>query len=129
MPDPGSHPVPVPHLPRAEIISRAWAEALALACQDTDHAHRPPGELLAAAMRVHRMLSPKGSGWMSSTPFDAAAGRYYVLVNDELQHSLWPSFAGIPAGWRIVFGEESRDNCLTYLEEQWTGRAAAVDAA
>ncbi|MEV0414679.1 MbtH family protein [Streptomyces sp. NPDC050448] len=57
---------------------------------------------------------------MSSNPFDDVNGRFYVLVNDEQQHSLWPSFTEVPAGWRIVFGEESRDNCLTYVEDKWT---------
>ncbi|MFJ3961223.1 MbtH family protein [Streptomyces sp. NBC_01232] len=57
---------------------------------------------------------------MSSNPFDDADGRFYVVVNDEEQHSLWPSFAEIPAGWRIVFGEESRRQCLEYVEAHWT---------
>ncbi|ARE74069.1 MbtH family protein [Streptomyces sp. NPDC059558] len=57
---------------------------------------------------------------MSSNPFDDADGRFYVLVNDEEQHSLWPSFAEIPAGWRIVFGEESRQQCLEHVEANWT---------
>ncbi len=60
------------------------------------------------------------SGFMSSNPFDDADGRFYVLVNDEDQHSLWPSFAEVPAGWRIVFGEESRQLCLEYVEANWT---------
>lgn len=57
---------------------------------------------------------------MSSNPFDDANGRFYVLVNEEQQHSLWPSFTEVPAGWRVVFGEESRDKCLVYVEEHWT---------
>ncbi|MFE6848158.1 MbtH family protein [Streptomyces sp. NPDC057686] len=57
---------------------------------------------------------------MSSNPFDDADGRFYVLVNDEQQHSLWPSFTEVPVGWRIVFGEESRDKCLAYVEDKWT---------
>ncbi|MFJ7592004.1 MbtH family protein [Streptomyces sp. NPDC097617] len=57
---------------------------------------------------------------MSSNPFDDADGRFYVLVNDEEQHSLWPSFAEIPTGWRIVFGEESRQQCLEHVEANWT---------
>jgi hypothetical protein len=55
MPDPDTNPVA--HLRKDQIASRAWAEALAMACGDADHAHRPPGELAAAALRVHRMLS------------------------------------------------------------------------
>ncbi|MCX5582008.1 MbtH family protein [Streptomyces erythrochromogenes] len=57
---------------------------------------------------------------MSSNPFDDADGRFYVLVNDEGQHSLWPSFAEIPAGWSVVFGEESRQLCLEHVEANWT---------
>ncbi|MGA4838483.1 MbtH family protein [Streptomyces sp. G45] len=57
---------------------------------------------------------------MSSNPFDDADGRFYVLVNDEEQHSLWPSFSEVPAGWRIVFGEAGRQECLDYVEQNWT---------
>lgn len=55
-----------------------------------------------------------------TNPFDDANGRFVVLVNDEEQHSLWPSFAEIPAGWRTVFGEETREACVAYVEEHWT---------
>ncbi|MFE0578606.1 MULTISPECIES: MbtH family protein [unclassified Streptomyces] len=57
---------------------------------------------------------------MSNNPFDGADGRFFVLVNDEGQHSLWPSFAEIPAGWHVIFGEESRQLCLEYVEANWT---------
>ncbi|MFI6576650.1 MbtH family protein [Nocardiopsis sp. NPDC050513] len=53
-------------------------------------------------------------------PFDAEDGRFLVLRNDENQHSLWPSFAEVPDGWRVVFGEDARDACLAYVEEHWT---------
>lgn len=57
---------------------------------------------------------------MTTNPFEDADGRYLVLANDEEQHSLWPSFAEVPAGWRVVFGEQSREACLSYVEENWT---------
>jgi uncharacterized protein YbdZ (MbtH family) len=57
---------------------------------------------------------------MSSNPFDDADGRFYVLVNDEEQHSLWPAFAEVPAGWRIAFGAEGRQQCLDHVERNWT---------
>ncbi|MET7402179.1 MbtH family protein [Dactylosporangium sp. NPDC005572] len=57
---------------------------------------------------------------MTTNPFEDADGRYFVLVNDEGQHSLWPSFAEVPAGWTAVFGEESRAACLDYVETHWT---------
>jgi MbtH protein len=55
-----------------------------------------------------------------TNPFDNAEGRFLVLVNDEDQHSLWPSFAEVPAGWTVVFGEDSREACLAYVGTNWT---------
>jgi MbtH protein len=53
-------------------------------------------------------------------PFDDENGSFYVLVNDEGQHSLWPAFADVPEGWKTVFGAETRKSCLDYIEENWT---------
>ncbi|MFI0817964.1 MbtH family protein [Streptomyces sp. NPDC021098] len=55
-----------------------------------------------------------------SNPFDNPDGRYVVLVNDEGQHSLWPSFAEVPEGWTVAHGEDDRQACLDYVEERWT---------
>jgi MbtH protein len=57
---------------------------------------------------------------MTTNPFDDETGTFLVLVNGEEQHSLWPAFAEIPAGWRRVYGEASRADCLQYVEEYWT---------
>ncbi|MEV6350169.1 MbtH family protein [Actinoplanes sp. NPDC051851] len=53
-------------------------------------------------------------------PFDDENGSFFVLVNEEDQHSLWPSFADVPVGWRVVFGKDTRKACLDYVEENWT---------
>ncbi|MEV4334578.1 MbtH family protein [Streptomyces sp. NPDC049597] len=57
---------------------------------------------------------------MSTNPFEDPQGRFLVLANDEDQHSLWPSFAEVPAGWRVVFGDDTREACLAYVETNWT---------
>jgi len=57
---------------------------------------------------------------MSTNPFDDDNGAFYVLINDEDQHSLWPTFVDVPAGWRVVFDESTRADCLAYVEENWT---------
>ncbi|MBS9534541.1 MbtH family protein [Mycobacterium sp. M1] len=57
---------------------------------------------------------------MSTNPFDDDSGVFHVLVNDEGQHSLWPEFAEVPAGWRVVFGPGGRASCLAYVDENWT---------
>ncbi|MFE0130488.1 MbtH family protein [Streptomyces sp. NPDC059037] len=55
-----------------------------------------------------------------SNPWDDPEGTFSVLVNDEGQHSLWPSFTTVPAGWTTVHGPASHQECLTYVEENWT---------
>jgi MbtH protein/glycopeptidolipid biosynthesis protein len=56
---------------------------------------------------------------VSVNPFDDDSGSFFVLVNDEEQHSLWPTFADVPAGWRVVYGEADRAACLEYIEQNW----------
>ncbi|MCX5401965.1 MbtH family protein [Streptomyces sp. NBC_00102] len=70
---------------------------------------------------------------MSTNPFDDPEGRFLVLVNDEGQHSLWPSFADVPGGWVIAHEESTREACLEYVETNWTdlrprSLAAATEA-
>jgi MbtH protein len=55
-----------------------------------------------------------------TNPFEDEDGRYFALVNDEGQHSLWPAFADVPDGWTVVHGEDTRKACLDYIEENWT---------
>lgn len=55
-----------------------------------------------------------------ANPFDDDSGVFRVLVNDEGQHSLWPDFAPIPAGWSSVHGPAARAACLEYVERHWT---------
>ena len=55
-----------------------------------------------------------------SNPFDDENGVFLVLVNDENQHSLWPSFAEVPAGWTVAHGPADRTACLDYVENSWT---------
>ncbi|MGW4889075.1 MbtH family protein [Streptomyces murinus] len=55
-----------------------------------------------------------------SNPFENPDGTYLVLVNDEGQHSLWPAFAEVPAGWTVALAETDRPSCLAYVEEHWT---------
>ncbi len=42
---------------------------------------------------------------MSINLFDDDDGSFFVLVNDEEQHSRLPAFAEVSGGWRLVHGE------------------------
>lgn len=55
-----------------------------------------------------------------TNPFDDEQGEFLVLINEEGQYSLWPSFKDVPAGWSAVGPRGSRAECLAYIEEHWT---------
>jgi MbtH protein len=57
---------------------------------------------------------------MATNPFEDEDGRYFALINEEGQYSLWPVPIEVPDGWTVVFGEETRKACLDYIEENWT---------
>ncbi|MFJ7325445.1 MbtH family protein [Streptomyces cyaneofuscatus] len=55
-----------------------------------------------------------------ANPFDDEDGTFLVVVNDENQHSLWPDWRAVPAGWRTDFGPVSRSECMAHIERRWT---------
>ncbi|MUL63436.1 MbtH family protein [Mycobacterium sp. CBMA 234] len=56
---------------------------------------------------------------MSINPFDDENVTFLVLANGEGQHSLWPTFVEVPAGWQVVYGDSDRAACLDYVEQNW----------
>ncbi|MDN3351337.1 MbtH family protein [Actinomadura sp. DC4] len=52
-------------------------------------------------------------------PFEDQDRDYLVLINVEEQYSLWPSDLDVPDGWRTVYGEKPRAECLEHIEAQW----------
>jgi MbtH protein len=57
---------------------------------------------------------------VATNPFEDEDANYFVLINDEGQHSLWPVFADVPDGWETIFGEDKRQACLDFIEKNWT---------
>ncbi len=55
-----------------------------------------------------------------ANPFESDDLTYRVLVNDEGQHSLWPSFRPTPAGWAEVGPTGNREVCLAWIDANWT---------
>lgn len=45
---------------------------------------------------------------------------YVVVVNDELQYSIWPAGRELPGGWRSDGFEGSRAQCLAAIGNRWT---------
>lgn len=50
----------------------------------------------------------------------ASEERFVVVINDELQYSIWPEGRDIPAGWRSEGKQGSRAECLAHIEQVWT---------
>jgi MbtH protein len=55
-----------------------------------------------------------------TNPFEDENGTYHVLINEEGQHSLWPSFIDVPNGWTIILKSQARVACLEFIERNWT---------
>ena len=55
-----------------------------------------------------------------TNPFEDEKGTYHVLINDEGQHSLWPSFIDVPKGWTIIRKSDTRAACLEFINKNWT---------
>jgi uncharacterized protein YbdZ (MbtH family) len=54
-----------------------------------------------------------------TNPFEDDTRPHLVLINDEGQYSLWPSWIDVPAGWDVVFGEAERAACVEFIESHW----------
>lgn len=55
-----------------------------------------------------------------ANPFDDETKEFLVLVNEEGQYSLWPSFKEIPGGWHATGPRGQRKECLAWIERNWT---------
>ena len=53
-------------------------------------------------------------------PFDDQDADFFVLVNMENQHSLWPVFADIPSGWVKVAGLMKQKAVMEWVGSHWT---------
>ncbi|KVN65184.1 MbtH family protein [Burkholderia stagnalis] len=45
---------------------------------------------------------------------------YTVVINDEEQYSIWPTYRPVPAGWREVGKTGTEDECIAYVDQVWT---------
>ena len=52
---------------------------------------------------------------MDNTPEE----KFIVLVNEEEQYSLWPSFKEVPLGWTKVLNASTKAECQEYVRKVW----------
>ncbi|MDK2125423.1 MbtH family NRPS accessory protein [Parachitinimonas caeni] len=46
---------------------------------------------------------------------------YLVVRNAKGDHSIWPSVKTLPAGWDPLDMKGSRAECLSWIEQNWSG--------
>jgi RND superfamily putative drug exporter len=97
------------------------ASAFLLAMKDNASSPAMSGFYIPADVLTSRDFETAAAFFVSA---DGRAARY--LIQTELNPfstaaiSLWPSFADVPAGWQVVYGEATRAECLEYIEQNWT---------
>jgi len=45
--------------------------------------------------------------------------KYLVVVNEEEQYSIWPSYKTIPMGWKEEGFQGSKESCLDHIGKVW----------
>jgi MbtH protein len=45
---------------------------------------------------------------------------FVVVINDEGQYSIWPSYKTVPAGWQLEGMRGNKAACLAHIDEVWT---------
>ncbi len=52
--------------------------------------------------------------------FDRTDIDFEVVINQEEQYSIWPTFKPIPNGWTSVGTKGDKQTCLEYIEKHWS---------
>lgn len=51
---------------------------------------------------------------------DSETTEFVVVINEQKQYSIWPSYRDIPKGWQAVGMQGNKSECLNYINEHWT---------
>jgi MbtH protein len=45
--------------------------------------------------------------------------KFFVVINHEEQYSIWPDYQKVPLGWKTIGEAKSKEECLSYINENW----------
>lgn len=74
---------------------------------------------LTASGRSARSLHDRAAG-RPEPKAEEDTTRYNVVINDELQYSIWPVDRELPTGWKSTGKSGLKEECLDYIKEVWT---------
>lgn len=66
------------------------------------------------------VLGPQGVGEEAKGDGGEDTTTYEVVINEEMQYSMWPAGQKIPEGWKSVGKSGTKQECLDYIKEVWT---------
>lgn len=46
--------------------------------------------------------------------------QFDVVINHEVQYSIWPTWKAIPNGWQAAGFSGNREQCLEFIRKEWT---------
>lgn len=73
----------------------------------------PPGTKIDS---VEFVIGLRGGGPAA----EGAEAIYQVVINEELQYSIWPAGEEVPTGWKSAGKTGTKTQCLDYIAEVWT---------
>lgn len=51
---------------------------------------------------------------------DDSEATFLVVLNDEAQYAIWPSFRDVPQGWAATGFSGPKAECITHIDTVWT---------
>jgi MbtH protein len=65
---------------------------------------------------------PDCSGQLQEIPMSFGDDKtvFDVVMNEQDQYSIWPSYKPLPNGWSTVGQQGLKAECLAYIEAHWT---------
>jgi MbtH protein len=61
-----------------------------------------------------------GAGQKATGAGDEKSVLYNVVINEELQYSMWPAGEKVPEGWKLAGKTGTKQECLDYIKQVWT---------
>lgn len=62
----------------------------------------------------------RAAGRQEPSDVEEDTALYNVVINDELQYSIWPVDRKFPSGWKSAGKAGTKQECLDYIKEVWT---------